>query len=282
MRISRVATAFASAVLLVTVGACNSGTSPTSTAPEDDTASSPAAEPSESPSEEPSEEPEEKSGGYSAEELISAMQDAVAENRSAHISMTMKEKGGQTLTAEGDVSYEGQATAMQWAMEAPQLGGSMEIRLVDEFVYLSVPPLTPPGKFMKIDVNDTTSPFGDLSSMTENDPRSTFDEFEAGLEDVKYVGEEEVDGETLHHYVLTVDAKKAAKAQGQTAPKGVKKITYDLWIDDEDQMRRMDFKEGGATMSMRMDKWGEPVDVEAPPKSAIVKTPELPGVPAQP
>ncbi len=220
--------------------------------------------------------PAEQSGGYDAQELLAAMKAAVAENETSHI--TMVAGGAQGMKGEGDVSYAGDTTAMQMTMQMPQLGsGSMEMRLVDGVMYMAMPPMTPKGKFFKIDTNDPNSPFGDLSSITQGDPLATFDAFDAGLEEVVYVGAEDVDGEEMDHYVLTVDAKKASRAQGTPVPPGAKEISYDLWIDDEDLMRRMQFDEGRGGMTMTMSDWGKPVTVKAPPASAIMQIPGMTG-----
>ncbi len=280
MRTNRLRAAASASVLLVALAACNSSDQPAADQDPVESATAQSADPSESPSEEPSEEPDGESGGYDAQELLAAMKAAVADKQSAHMTMTVN-SGGQALDAEGDVSYAGKSTAMRLVMKAPQLGGTMEIRLVDGFMYMSVPPLTPQGKFMKLDTNDPNSPFGDLGDVTESDPLATFDAFDAGLQEAKYLGEEELDGETVHHYVLTVDAKKAAKAQGQPVPKGTENVTYDLWIDDDDLMRQIEFTENGGGLTMRMDDWGKPVTVKAPPASAIVDAPTIPGVPAE-
>jgi hypothetical protein len=78
--------------------------------------------------------------------------------------------------------------------------------------------------------------------------------------------------------VLTVDAKKAAKAQGTPVPPGAQKqISYDLWIDEQDLMRRMQFDEGRGGMTMTMSDWGKPVTVKAPPASAIMQIPGMAG-----
>ena len=148
------------------------------------------------------------------------------------------------------------------------------MRLVDGVMYMAMPPMTPEGKFLKLDTNDPNSPFGDLGGVLQGDPLSTFDAFDAGLEKVVYVGAEDVDGEELDHYVLTVDAKKAARAQGTKVPSGTGTVTYDLWIDDQDLMRRLQFGSGQTGMTLTMSDWGKPVTVKAPPASAIM---ELPG-----
>jgi len=166
-------------------------------------------------------------------------------------------------------------------MQLPQLGGgTVEMRMVDGVIYLAMPPLTPEGKFFKLDTNDRNSPFGNLGGgVTQGDPLATFDAFDAGLQDVKYLGEEDVDGEQLDHYVLTVDAEKAAEAQHEQVKPGMPDtITYDMWIDDDNLMRRIQFDlgdgpTGGGAMVMTMSDWGKPVTVEAPPARDIAQLP---------
>ena len=252
-------------------GAPVSGSSPSTTVDAEPSGEDPADVESESESA----QAEQVSGGYDAEELLAAMKAAVAEKESTHI--TMSSGGAEAMKGEGDVSYAGDTTAMQMTMEMPQLGGGvMEMRLVDGVMYIAMPPMTPEGKFFEIDTNDPNSPFGDLSSVTQGDPLATFDAFDAGLKQVRYLGAEDVDGEDLDHYVLTVDARKAAQAQGSGVPPGAARtITYDLWIDDEDLMRRMQFDEGRGGMTMTMSDWGKAVTVEAPPKSALMQIPGM-------
>lgn len=283
--LTRVLSGVAGSVLLLTMAACGgNGTetadeTPASTASSTTTQESPAGEES-SPAEDTASE-----GGYSADELLDHMKAAIADAESAHVTMEVN-GNGQAMTGEGDVSYAGDSTAMQMTMTIPQMGaGEMELRMLDGVMYMAMPPMTPKGKFIKIDTNDPNSPFGDLSGVTTGDPLATFDAFDAGLQDVKYVGAEDVDGEQMDHYVLTVDAKKAAKAQGQQWQKGMPDtISYDMWLDGSDLMRRIEFdmgammggQPGSGGMVMTMSDWGEPVKVTAPPAKDIVDMPGMP------
>ena len=282
MRTKRLAATAAAALLLSALTACGGD----DTSPASDESPTGASTPVESAESEPSEpestesEPEEVSGGYNAQELLDAMKAAVAKNESTHVVMDIS-GGGQAMTGEGDVSYAGKTTAMQMEMQAPQFGpGTIEMRLVDGVMYMAIPPMTPKGKFIKIDTNDPNSPFGNLGGVTQGDPLATFDAFDAGLRKVKYVGEEEVEGETMDHYVLSVDSRAAAKAQRvPTQPGMPKTVTYDLWLDQDDLMRRMEFTfpGGGGGMTMTMSDWGKPVTVEAPPAGAIMQMPGMTG-----
>lgn len=273
MRVRRLAAAAAASVLLVGLTGC--GGDDTTAVSDDATTQSSPTEPteSESESEEPSEEPEEQSGGYDAKELLAAMKAAVEENETAHLVMEMG-GNGQSMSAEGDVSYVGDSTSMQLTMQSPEMGqGAIEVRMLDGVMYMSMPPMTPEGKFLELDLNDPNSPLGNLGGVTQGDPLETFKAFDEGLRDVKYLGSEEVDGEEMDHYVLTVDGKAAAEAQGAPAGSVPDELTYDLWLDDQDLMRRVQYTMAGGGVTISMSDWGEPVTVKAPAPGAIMQMP---------
>lgn len=277
MRINRLVATVTTTLLLATLAACGSDEP---AADQSSATSSPAEEPTTEVS--TAEEPEESEAPVQGEEvdpaaLLDDMKAAVKEHESAHL--TLETTGGaQGMSGEGDVSYAGDSTSMQMAVTMPQMGnGEMEMRLVDEIMYLAMPPMTPKGKFIKLDTNDPNSPFGDMSGMLSGDPLSSFEAFDAGLKKVEHVGQEDVDGEQLDHYVLTVDAAKAAEAQGQQLPSGAPEtVTYDLWLDDQSLMRRIEFEQAGGGLVMTMSDWGKPVTVKAPPASDVMQMPQAP------
>jgi len=274
MRVRRLVAAAAASVVLVGLSGC--GGDDTAPASDETTTESSASEPTETETEpeEASEEPEEASGGYDRAELLAAMKSAVAENESAHLVMDIS-GDGQSMTGEGDVSYAGDTTSMQLVMQAPQLGaGTIEMRSVDNVLYMAMPPMTPEGKFLKFDLNDPNNPMGDLGGVTQGDPLQTFEAFDKGLKTVEYVGREDVDGEEMDHYVLTVDGRAVAEAQANPAGGQLpEELTYDLWLDDDDLMRRVQYTMGGGGVTITMSDWGEPVTVKAPPRSDIMQMP---------
>lgn len=206
-------------------------------------------------------------------EFLASMKEALGESGSAH--MTIEMDGAQTMRAEGDMRFGGTSPVMSMTMRMAQLGETpLRILVVDEVVYLSMARLVPQGKFLAIDPTDPNNPLG--SSMGElsrqMDPRHTFDAFEAGLRDVKYVGEDDVSGETLDRYRLRVDFAKAAKAQGMPPMEGMPKIIdYHVWLDDEDLMRRVTFDlDDRVSFEATMSDWGKPVSVQAPRPNQVV------------
>ena len=111
----------------------------------------------------------------------------------------MKMSGGSAMSAEGDVDYQGSNPEMQMTMKMPQMGaGTMEMRFVDGIVYMTMPQVTPRGKFLKIDPNDKSNPMSqNFGSLTEQmDPLNSIKGMRAGVQDVEFVGAEEVAGRT--------------------------------------------------------------------------------------
>ena len=204
--------------------------------------------------------------------LVQAITAGPLKAGSAHLTMTMS--GAMSVTAEGDVSYAKAGPEMKLTMSMAQMGaGEMDMRVVDGIVYMTIPSVTPPGKFLKIDPRDRSNPmsksFGSLSGQL--DPLNSVRAMKSGVRTVTFVGTEAVDGEDADHYRVVVDSAAMFKAMKQkTVPGMPKNLTYDMWLDDQDLLRRMQFKVAGQTVDMSMSKWGEPVSVEAPPAGKVV------------
>jgi len=257
----------------VALSACSGAeTSSTSAEPSESTT---AAEPSEETA--PSESEAESSGGeWDEQTLVPAMKAALEEQETTHVTMTTS-SGGQSFTAEGDLAFRGARQDMRLTMDGTAFGAeSIEVRVVDRVLYLAMPPMTPKGKFLEVRPGDDSSPMsGMLDQMGTLDPRETFTAFEKGLREVRFVGEEAVDGEDLQHYLLTVDFREAAEAQGLPRRQGMPKtLDYDMWLDDEALMRRIEMGVKQVRTELEMSDWGEPVTIEAPADEDIVQAPQ--------
>ena len=259
------------ALVLVLAGCGGGGSTPTAAPASPSTSTSVAVSPSPSASTSSGT----PSGGLSKSQLIAAMKQAVATQKSTHMDMQMSTAQG-VISAQGDVSYSPR-TAMHMTMQIPGMSsGKVDMRIVDGVIYMSMPPMTPKGKFLRIDPKDTSGPFaGQFNGLQDQmDPRRSFDAFGTGLKSVKYVGSESVDGEDMGHYVLTVDSSSGLKALGQKAPAGIPKtMTYDLWLDKDNLVRRMQMQLAGISMDTRLSDWGKPVHVQAPPRSSWLAAP---------
>ncbi len=275
----RIRQALATAAVLAAATGSLSACNDADTATKDPGAAS-SASASESASDEPTAAADdagstEDSGHLDKDGLVEAITEGQRKAGSAHIAMKMS----NGISAEGDVDYQGSSPEMQMSMKLPQMGaGTMEMRFVDGIVYMSMPQVTPRGKFLKIDPNDKSNPMSkSFGSLTEQmDPLNSIKGMRAGVQEVEFVGAEEVKGDAVDHYRVTVDTAKMMEATGQkTVPGMPETLTYDMWLDDKDLLRRMQFDLSGLKLDMLMSRWGEPVEVQAPPADKIVESPQM-------
>lgn len=239
----------------------------------------PAAEPS---SETPSGSSEESSPsdqlaeGEEVEpsEFVADMKSGLEASTTAQMSMEM-DAGQVGLTAEGQFDYTTDPPSAAVTMENPMMGAQqIELRLVDGVMYLNMGEMSN-GKFVSYDLSDTANlPPGLQGLEQQMDPLAAFRGFEKALTKVTYEGTEDVGGDELRHYEMAVDPSRMESFQGVPPQAGMpKQITYDAWFDDEFRFRQMTMTMKGATpveMDIELSEWGEPVDIEAPPKAQVV------------
>lgn len=210
-----------------------------------------------------------------SDEIIPATYEAAMKSGSTHMVMTMKGQGA--TSAEGDVSYGAGNPAMRMSLKMPQLGSKkIHMRYVDDVIYMQIPPMTPAGKFIVIDPKDQSSPlaknFEGLSQ--QMDPLNGVKSLESAVTSVDLVGKGDVDGTSADHYRVVVDAAQVMKKMKQPVPSGMpESMTYDLWLDEDDLIRKMTFGAAGTMVEMLLSGWGEPVNVQRPAAADIVKLP---------
>jgi lipoprotein LprG len=209
-------------------------------------------------------------------EIISASYKAAMKAGSAHMSMTMS--GQAKTSAQGDVSYAGGQSAMKMTMSMPQMGaGKIAMRYVDQMIYLQMPGITPPGKFVAIDPKDQNSPFTkSFAGYTDQlDPMSSVKSMESAVTSADRVAQGSLHGVSVDHYRVVVDTAKMLKKLGKQAQQAgmPKALTYDMWLDDQFLIRKMSFDFGATSVQMLLSKWGEPITVQRPAAGDIVTTP---------
>jgi hypothetical protein len=252
------------AVLLV--GACGKSDTPaasptaSSTATSEQTAQSPAPTTAETTD-------GAATGGKHTDQasFVSAMKAGMSNVSSAHVSMQL-EGQGQKVSMDGVTKVDAKDPAMKMTMSM----GGMDIDLIvlGGKVYVKgIPGAAAEGKWAQFDKNSPVAK-SMLESASGADPTRMFDEFEKALTDVRYVGPETVDGEQLQKYAVKLDTTKVQTGDAASLPKT---IDYDVWLDSKDRMRKVTFDLSGVKADMRMDKYGEPLDIKAPPASQVVK-----------
>jgi hypothetical protein len=204
--------------------------------------------------------------------MVRALTVGQVKGGSAHLAMTMS--GAAAITAQGDVDYSGGSPKMQLTMAmASAAAGKIQLRLVDGLLYLHIPQATPAGKFLKIDPSNPRDPmsgaFGSLSSQL--DPLSSFRAMRTAVRTVRFVGTDTVGGDRTDHYTVAVDSATLFKAMKQkSVPQMPATLTYDIWLDGSDLLRRMRTDTLGQRTQLTLSDWGKKVTVRKPPRSAIV------------
>lgn len=180
---------------------------------------------------------------------------------------------GQAVTMIGKADLSG-APAMDINMEMPGMG-AIHMIMVDGNAYMSMPGVTEEGQFIQMPLEEVMGEDADEFT-NQIDMTSQWDDWETGAQKITFVGPEDVDGESLNHYELLLDTAGLEDASAAGMPA---EITYDVWLDDQNFMRQVTFDIEGAETVMKMDDWGQPVDIAAPDASSIV---EMPGAPTAP
>lgn len=178
---------------------------------------------------------------------------------------------GESMTMSGQADLRGDAPAMEADMEVPG-AGAMQMIMVDGSIYVSMPEMTGEGKFMEIPAEQLAMGGEDPTSAI--DMESTWDAWDQGATSITLVGTEEIAGESMEHYTLNVDTAVALEASGQDDVAGMPDaIAYDVWVDEQDLMRKVTFDIMGANTEMTINNWGEDVDIQAPDAGSIVQGP---------
>lgn len=199
--------------------------------------------------------------------FVDRLKAAGADTTTVHVEMDMSGQG-QTITMEGDTRLDATNPAMKLDMSVS--GIKLQMRVVDKLVYVKGMPGQSPTKWARFDENSTMGR-QIAASADQADPRKMYDQFERGLTKVESIGTQSVDGERMEAYDLTLDSKKALGNAGTASPGMPETVTYRVWLDGNDDMRKVTFEVTGVKATVRMSKYGEPVDITAPPAGQVVK-----------
>jgi len=262
-----VAAATVPTLLVAALTACGSDPEETSSGSDDTTSEGDA------PADGEYAEGEEVDKDAFVEDMAAGMEEA----STAHVTMSVG-MGDEPLEGEGDVDYTTTPVSMSLEMTMPMIDQPLDMRLVEGVMYMNLGQMTN-DKFVKYDLTDPENLPPEMQGMADQmDPLAVFEEFGPALSKVTYVGEEDVDGDTLKHFTMVLDPSKV-EAFGEL-PADSKDIpdemTYDAWFDDEFRIRQVKSDDGGEmSMESTFSEWGEPVEIEAPPASDVVETPPL-------
>ena len=265
----RLAAAASLPLLLTGLVACGDDAETASDQTSASSSESPSESASETASEDAAAEGEEVDPAAFGEDLTAGLEALTTAK------MSMELTGQATMSMDGVVDYTRDSPAMQATMSGAGMPGEMEIIMLDGIMYMTAPGQA--GKYMKLDLNDPKGPMAGMGmeQLTgQIDMRELMKQFTPALTSVTSVGEEEVDGEELQRYEVTMDPSKIESMKG-LAGNGVQEITYDAWVDDDFVMRQMvmEMPEGLGSMTMKLFDLGTDAAIEAPPAANIVKSP---------
>ena len=206
---------------------------------------------------------------------------ALTKAQTAHMEGAVS-AAGQNITMSGDMQMARKDVAFDLSMRGAALGGGGRIIVLDDIIYLKLSAIARTDKFIKVDVSDPSDPMAQMFSqmMGQLDPSKTFDVFDQ-VTRLQQRGTQEIDGVETTHYVVTVDTKAVLQAQGMgtqmTPGQMPKTIQYDVWVDADNLVRKLSMDLQGNTVDMTLSRWGEPVEISAPPPSQVTDVGQLMG-----
>ena len=158
----------------------------------------------------------------SKSEIIPESYRAAVEAGSAHLTMTTT--GQAAMKAQGDVSYAGGSSRMQMTLTLPQMGSGkrMEMRYVGKVLYLQIPFVTQPGKFVALDPSDRRSLLAKSFAGwgARLDPLSIMKAMQGAVKSADRVGGGSIGGTAVDHYKVVMDPAKVLEAKGRQVPVG--------------------------------------------------------------
>lgn len=232
--------------------------------------------------EDATQEPTEDAAGAAGEEIpveefLAMLQEPGEETLSRYeLSMDLEVDGEQSQM-EGAVDLSGDTPKMRVTMSMPDLG-TVELIFVDSQAFMAIPGMTPEGSYLAA----PPEMLGETADLDELDVTAQWEMWEQSAEEVRSLGEEDVDGTEMRRYQVTMDAEAAAAAGGQDGAAATslgmeETVVYDVWLDADNLMRKMIFEVDGEEVEMRLDNWGEDPGIEAPDPDQVSEMDDLGG-----
>ena len=277
IRIRNAAVGAALALPLV-LGACSSGggtASPTATNGSP-AASAPAADGS---------DPFNAQAGQEVDKsaLLDQTQQAMMDKKTYAMNMQMA-MGGQTMKVSGVGDMTDPANLkVKMTMEMPGASGQgINMLLIGKTMYMQMPGQAG-GKYVQVPMSQLQQASGggqDFEKLLN--PAESLKMSKDAITKATYVGEEDVSGSKLKHFTLLMDMSKANAAAGVTpdpSATGPQTVPYDVWVDSDKLVRKMELTVAGTKMTSTLDKYGEPVKIDAPPTDSVTTMPGLSDAP---
>jgi hypothetical protein len=218
-----------------------------------------------------------------AEDFMDDLKEGFEASTTAKTTMNI-DFGAGAMEADGEVDYTTDPPNLTMTLAEGAMGlGAMDLRMVDGVVYMNLGSMSQ-DKFVRFDLDDAESlPPGMAQLEGQMDPLAAFEDMEDALTSVTFVGTEDLEGDEVNRFEVTVDTTKMDTMQQLPAEAGVpEELTYELWLDGEYRMRKADMTmplESGPISEVStvytLSDWGTEVDIEAPPEDQVVDSSDM-------
>ena len=229
-----------------------------------------------------------------AAELFAAIQAAQQEKQTVVATM-VTDAAGMSITGGGSLRFADSVAAdmtIEVPLDASGQPQQMRIVILDGSVYLQIPGLSDsiPGKSWIAASADGTDPFSQAMAPVLDQLSSSLDpslEMYSHGAQLTESGTETVDGVETTKYVGSVDLEAAlAELDGSLAESaqtlidaGSSNLNFTVWVDAESLLRKFEsvteIAGQSATTTVTYSKWGEPVDIAAPPADQVADSSAL-------
>jgi hypothetical protein len=256
-RARRLCTALAGVPLLLGVAACSSDSETPSGAEPSQTTDSPGA----------------SATPLTAEDFVPRLVAAQGKAGTAHIEGSITAGSAGRIELDGDLRLDGANRGARMTLSMAMLGQGVEAILLGDELFVKIPGMSSSRPWLKLD--PSSGPFAS-SGLGALNLGSMLEAMEGALS-IKAEGQESVDGVETTRYSVTVDAAKALSAQGLgslgSSTGKSKTIVYELWVDNDDLVRKLVMDTKSFSMQVQLSDYGSPVTIEAPPASQIGTSP---------
>jgi hypothetical protein len=259
----RLAAVVSIAVLALGTAACGGDDSSSATDPSAKSSSSAAAA-------------DTAGGELTQASFFTAITDAQTKAGTSHVALQLG-SGDQEIKADGEVEVGRTVadTAISMTMDMGSAGaGKIAMVIVDNTFYINLGQMTG-DKFAKVNLEDDSNPIAkQFGSITDQlDPSRQLAQFKDAVTSLKKSGApKKIGGVKAQPYEIVLDTTKI-KAFDEL-PAGAeasvpKTLTYTMFVDSDHLLRRVQADVAGSAVTVTYSKWGEPVDVKAPPSSQL-------------
>ncbi|HSV39853.1 MAG TPA: hypothetical protein VLI04_13935 [Nocardioidaceae bacterium] len=204
------------------------------------------------------------------DDLAMRMTEALEQARTGHATVAMG-----AISLDGDFRYLGAAPEARSEMSAT-MGGfgpyTFHVIAFADRVYLSLDGLMPAGKYFKSESSDPVA--GSASSqLVKLDPNVLPTTLRDAASKLRLVGVEDLYGEPVVHYRSQTSLAAVAELLGDDAAAASGVVAYDLWLDPDALVRKVELKVGKTYFTAEYSDWGKQVRIREPRPRDLVASP---------